>query len=207
MAPALPGSRCSCSVAAAFEMAHAGREASGNREWAPCPPAPTWKRPPTWSPEGDTLLLVGLADAVVAVAVHPLTRVPVVQVHVGGTVRTGPRAELREVARVAGFPAGRSRGFQLKGEGGVQPVTVGEGETGPQRHSGGAGVGWMGTGWCEDFKGSALYCRGSSLNKQSLDGFWGSPFHYEWATQNSFGFFFFFFFFFFWFQMPSRLGG
>lgn len=66
----------------------------------------------TWSPEGDTLLLVGLADAVVAVAVHPLTRVPVVQVHVGGTVRTGPRAELREVARVAGFPAGRSRGFQ-----------------------------------------------------------------------------------------------
>lgn len=31
----------------------------------------------TWSPERDTLLLMGLADAVVAVTVHSLTRVPI----------------------------------------------------------------------------------------------------------------------------------
>lgn len=67
----------------------------------------------TWPPEGDALLLVGLADAVVAVAIHPLARVPVVQVHVGWAVRTGPRAELWEVAGVAGVPTCGSRWLQL----------------------------------------------------------------------------------------------
>lgn len=67
----------------------------------------------TWSPERDALLLVGLTDAIVAVAVHPLTRVPVVQVHVGGAVRAGPRAELWEVAGVARVPARCSRRFEL----------------------------------------------------------------------------------------------
>lgn len=65
------------------------------------------------------MLLVGLADAVVAVAIHALARVPVVQVHVGRAVRTGPRAELREVAGVAGVPTCGSRWLQLQGEGGL----------------------------------------------------------------------------------------
>ena len=59
------------------------------------------------------MLLVGLADAVVAVAIHPLARVPVVQVHVGRAVRTGPRAELREVALPGLFTAQCARGQQL----------------------------------------------------------------------------------------------
>lgn len=103
----------------AFSKARSGRDAHGNREWAPWPwpSAPRWWWPRTWSPEGDALLLVGLADAVVAVAVHSLTRVPVVQVHVGRAVRTGSRAELREVAGVARVPARRSCRLQLKGEG------------------------------------------------------------------------------------------
>ena len=103
----------------AFSKARSRRDARENRERAPWPrpSAPRWWRPRTWSPEGDALLLVGLADAVVAVAVHPLTRVPIVQVHVGRAVRTGPRAELREVAGVARVPARRSCRFQLKGEG------------------------------------------------------------------------------------------
>lgn len=103
----------------AFWKARSGRDARGNREWAPWPwpSAPRWWWPRTWSPEGDALLLVGLADAVVAVAVHSLTRVPVVQVHVGRAVRTGSRAELREVAGVARVPARCSCRLQLKGEG------------------------------------------------------------------------------------------
>lgn len=70
----------------------------------------------TWSPERDTLLLVGLTDAVVAVTVHPLTRVPVVQVHVAWAVGAGTRAELWEVTGVAGVPARRPCWFQLEGE-------------------------------------------------------------------------------------------
>lgn len=67
----------------------------------------------TWSPERDTLLLVGLTDAVEAVTIHALTRVPVVQIHVGWAVGAGPRAELREVTGVAGVPARRPCWLQL----------------------------------------------------------------------------------------------
>lgn len=86
-------------------------------QWTRCPRRKQRARPPaprTWSPERDALLLVGLADAVVAVAVQALARVPVMQVHVGRAVGAGARAELREVAGIAGVPARRSRRFQLK---------------------------------------------------------------------------------------------
>lgn len=59
---------------------------------------------------------MGLTDAVVAVAIHPLTRVPVVQVHVAWAVGAGTRAELWEVTGVAGVPARRPCWFQLEGE-------------------------------------------------------------------------------------------
>lgn len=78
-------------------------------------PSLWWPR--TWSPERDTLLLMSLADAIVAVAVHTLTWVPVVQVHIGWAVRAGPCAELREVTGVAGVPACRPCRLQLEGEG------------------------------------------------------------------------------------------
>lgn len=52
------------------------------------------------APERDALLLVGLADAVVAIAVHPVARVPVVQVHVSWAVRAGSRAKLRQIAGI-----------------------------------------------------------------------------------------------------------
>lgn len=60
---------------------------------------------------------MGLADAIVAVAIHLLAWVPIVQVHIGWAVRTGPSAELREVAGVAGVPTRGSRRLQLQGEG------------------------------------------------------------------------------------------
>lgn len=88
-------------------------------QWAP--PAPLSQTSHTWSPERDALLLVGLADAVVAVAIHALARVPIVEVHVGRAVRAGPRAEFREVAGIAGAPTGRARGLQLQGQGGYGP--------------------------------------------------------------------------------------
>ena len=73
---------------------------------------------------------MGLTDAVVAVAIHPLTWVPIVQVHIGWAVRTGTRAELWEVAGIAGVPARRSRRFQLEGEavgGKARAALLGEG--------------------------------------------------------------------------------
>lgn len=54
----------------------------------------------TLAPEGDALLLVGLADAAVAIAVLPLARVPVVQVDVGWAVRAGSGAKLRQIAGI-----------------------------------------------------------------------------------------------------------
>lgn len=69
----------------------------------------------TLPPERDALLLVGLADAVVAVAVHVVAGVPVVQVDVGGAVGVGAGAELGQVAGVARLPAGRARRLQLRG--------------------------------------------------------------------------------------------
>lgn len=43
---------------------------------------------------------MGLADAVVAVAVHPVARVPVVQVHIRWAVRAGSRAKLWQIAGI-----------------------------------------------------------------------------------------------------------
>lgn len=63
---------------------------------------------------------MGLADAIVAIAIHSLAWVPVMQVHVGWTVRTGPRAELREVTGIAGAPARCPRWLQLEVEGGLE---------------------------------------------------------------------------------------
>ena len=102
-----------------FWPARSRRDAHRNRGRASQPQPPGWWGPRPWSPEGDALLLVGLADAVVAVAIHPLAWVPVVQVHVGRAVRTGPRAELREVAGIAGVPTRGSRRLQLQGQGGL----------------------------------------------------------------------------------------
>ena len=67
----------------------------------------------TLAPKRDTLLLVGLADAVVTVAVHVLTGVAVMQVDIGGAVRAGAGAELRQVARVTGVTAWSARRLQL----------------------------------------------------------------------------------------------
>lgn len=67
----------------------------------------------TWSPERDALLFMCLTDAVVAVTIHPLARVPIVQVHVGWALGADPCAELREVTGVAGAPARRPRRLQL----------------------------------------------------------------------------------------------
>lgn len=65
-------------------------------------------RCPTWSPQGDALLLVSLADAVVAVALHIVAGVSVMQINVGRAVRVGPRAELWQVARVSGLATKRA---------------------------------------------------------------------------------------------------
>jgi len=50
---------------------------------------------PTWTPQGDALLLMSLTDAIVAVTIHIVACMPVVQVHIGGAVGVGPGAELR----------------------------------------------------------------------------------------------------------------
>lgn len=68
----------------------------------------------TCPPQGDALLLVSLADAVVAVAFNAVTGVPVVQVDVGGAVGAGARAELRQVAGVSGLATQRAGWFQLE---------------------------------------------------------------------------------------------
>lgn len=69
--------------------------------------------PRTWTPQRDALLLVSLADAVVAVAVHVVAGVAVVQVDVGGAVGAGAGAELGQITGVTGFAAWSSRWLQL----------------------------------------------------------------------------------------------
>lgn len=66
------------------------------------------------APQRDTLLLVSLADAIITVAVHVVAGVTVMQVDVGGAVRAGTGAELREITRVAGFTARCACWFQLR---------------------------------------------------------------------------------------------
>lgn len=68
----------------------------------------------TWAPEGDALLLVGLADAVVAVAIHAMARVPIVQVNVGRALRAGPGAELGQVTGIARLSARNPRWLELQ---------------------------------------------------------------------------------------------
>jgi len=61
------------------------------------------------APEGDTLLLVGLAYTVVAIAVHPVARVPVVQVDVSRAVRAGSCAKLWQITGIARLSARNPR--------------------------------------------------------------------------------------------------
>lgn len=57
----------------------------------------------TRSPQGDALLFMCLADAVVAVAHHVVAGVTVVKIDVGRAVRAGTGAELRQVTWVTGL--------------------------------------------------------------------------------------------------------
>lgn len=50
---------------------------------------------PTWTPQSDALLLMSLTDAIVAITIHIVARMPVVQVHIGRAVGVGTGAELR----------------------------------------------------------------------------------------------------------------
>lgn len=77
------------------------------------PPAPSPGQQ-TWTPECDALLLVSLAHAVVAVAVHLVAGVAVMQVDVGRAVRAAASAELGKVAGVGGLAARRARRLQLQ---------------------------------------------------------------------------------------------
>ena len=58
-------------------------------------------------------MLVRLADAIVAVPVHAVAGVPVVEVHVGRAVGVGASAELWQVTGVTGFSAGRASRLEL----------------------------------------------------------------------------------------------
>lgn len=70
--------------------------------------------PRTLAPQRDTLLLVRLADAVVAVAIDVVAGVAIVQVDVGGAVWAGAGAELGEIAGVTGLTARSSCRLQLR---------------------------------------------------------------------------------------------
>lgn len=51
----------------------------------------------TCSPQGDALLLVGLTDAVVAVALNVVAGVSIMQINIGWAVRVGTSTELWQV--------------------------------------------------------------------------------------------------------------
>lgn len=57
---------------------------------------------------------MSLTDAVVAVALHVVAGVSIMQINVGRTVRVGPRAELWQVARVSGLPTKGAGQLQLR---------------------------------------------------------------------------------------------
>lgn len=57
---------------------------------------------------------MGLADAVVAVALHGVAGVAVVEVNVGRAVGVGARAEFGQVARVAGLATHGARRCELE---------------------------------------------------------------------------------------------
>lgn len=62
----------------------------------------------TCAPQRDALLLVILAHAVVAVSVHLVAGVAVVQVDVGRAVRAAAGAELGQVTRVSSLSTRRA---------------------------------------------------------------------------------------------------
>lgn len=68
----------------------------------------------TWSPQGDALLLMSLADAVVAVAINVVAGVPIMQINVGWAVRVGTSTELRQVTGVTGLSTQSAGHFQLR---------------------------------------------------------------------------------------------
>lgn len=72
------------------------------------PPSSSSPGQQTWAPERDALLLVSLAHAVVAISVHLVAGVAVMQVDVGRAVRAAASAELRQVAGVAGLATRRA---------------------------------------------------------------------------------------------------
>lgn len=90
---------------------------------AASPPSPSPGQQ-TWAPERDALLLVSLTHAVVAVSVHLVAGVAVVQVDVGRTVRAAAGAELGQVAGVGGLAARRARRLQLHWSGAAGTVIV-----------------------------------------------------------------------------------
>lgn len=57
----------------------------------------------TWPPQGDTLLLVSLTDAIVAVAIYIVAGVSIMQINVGRAVRVGTCTELWQVTGVTGL--------------------------------------------------------------------------------------------------------
>lgn len=67
----------------------------------------------TWPPQGDALLLMSLTDAVVAVAVHIVACVSIMQINVGWAVRVGTSTELRQVAGVTGLSTQGASWFEL----------------------------------------------------------------------------------------------
>lgn len=56
----------------------------------------------TWSPQCDALLLVGLADAIVAVAINIVAGVAIMQINIGWAVGVGTSAELWQITGVTG---------------------------------------------------------------------------------------------------------
>lgn len=60
------------------------------------------------APQCYALLLMSLTNAIITVAVHVVAGMAIVEVDIGGTVRTGTGAELWQITRVAGFAAQRA---------------------------------------------------------------------------------------------------
>lgn len=57
------------------------------------------------APQCYALLFMSLTNAIITVAVHVVAAMAIMKVDVGGTVRTGTGAKLRQITRVAGFTA------------------------------------------------------------------------------------------------------
>lgn len=73
------------------------------------------------------MLLVGLADAVVTIAIYALAWVSIVQIDIGWAMWAGSGTELREVTGVARSSTCCSRGLQLQGESAWNISVAGQG--------------------------------------------------------------------------------